>query len=118
MSNRIHPPEWPSPRGPWPDVDGVDRLYEHGWPWCVNAAAHPDNHDGYPDAERHVPWHECRGRELFIDGARRDLDGVPVGISIYIAAPFRFGQPRDERPPDAARVVLEPWTGDDDSSQR
>ncbi|MDT5105573.1 MAG: hypothetical protein QOI25_3086 [Mycobacterium sp.] len=118
MSNRIHPPEWPSPRGPWPEVDSIDRLYDHGWPWCASAAAHPDNHDGYPDQERHVPWHECHGRELFIDGTRRDLDGEPVGVSVYIAAPFRFGQPRDERLPATARVVLETWTSDDDSSHR
>jgi hypothetical protein len=99
MSARIDPPTSDIEQGPWPQVSDASRLYDHGQPWRMNAAAHPDNHDGYPDAERHVPWHECHGRELFIDGARRDLDGAPVGVTVYIAAPFRFGQPRDEAPP-------------------
>jgi hypothetical protein len=118
MSDRIHPPDWPSPRGPWPEVSSVDEIYDHGWPWCVNAAGHPDRDGGYPDPQRHVPWHECHSQAKFLDGACRDLDGKPVGVSVYTAAPFRFGQSRDDASPTAPRVVLETWTDDDEASQR
>jgi hypothetical protein len=37
------------------------------------------------------------------------LDGEPVGVSVYVAAPFRFGQPRENTSPPPARVVLETW---------
>ena len=63
MSDRIDPSSWPSPRGPWPQVSDLSRLYDHGQPWCVNAAAHPDLNDGYPDPDRHLPWHECVERQ-------------------------------------------------------
>lgn len=47
MSDRIDPPHWPSQRGPWPAVSDASRLFDHGWPWCVNAAGHPDPDGGY-----------------------------------------------------------------------
>jgi hypothetical protein len=84
----------------------------------VNAAGHPDPDGGYPDSNRHLPWHECRGAEMFVDGVCRDLDGEPVGVSVYDAAPFRFGEPRDDASPSAPRVVLETWTSDDEPSHR
>jgi hypothetical protein len=118
MTNRIDPPNRSAQRGPWPPVSDLSRLYDHGWPWCMNAAGHPDLNGGYPDPERHLPSHECRSREAFVDGGRRGLDGEQVGLSLYSAAAFRFGQPRDDAPPATARVVLETWTSDDNSSQR
>ena len=45
MTDRIHPPAWHSPRGPWPEVKDLSRLFDHGWPG-VNAAAHPDPDGG------------------------------------------------------------------------
>ena len=83
MSDRIDPPADGPGRGPWRQVGDLSRLYDHGWPWCTNAAAHPDRHDGYPDPDGHRPWHECRGGEAFVDGACRDLDGDLVGLSVY-----------------------------------
>jgi hypothetical protein len=99
-------------------VNELSRLFEHGWPWCANAAGHPDPDGGYPDPERYEPWHECRGAEMFVDGGCRDLDGERVGVSVYNAAPFRFGQPRDGTPPATPRVVLETWMNDLESAQR
>ena len=118
MSDRIDPPHNHLDPSPWPRVDDLSRLFDHGWPWCVNGGAHPDRNGGYPDPERHVPWHECRSRAAFVDDVRRDLYGERVGVSVYNAAPFRFGEPRDDTSPAAPRVVLETWAGDDESAQR
>jgi hypothetical protein len=49
---------------------------------------------------------------------RRDLDGEPAVVSVYQAAPFRFGQLRDDAPPSAPRVVIETWTSGDEPAQR
>jgi hypothetical protein len=114
MTDRIDPADWPSPRGPWPEVKDASRLYDHGQPWCVNAHAHPDPNDGYPDPDRHLPWHECRSVEMYLDGARRGIDGDAVGASVYVAAAFRFGERREIVPAFAARVVLEMWQPDTD----
>jgi hypothetical protein len=84
----------------------------------VNAAAHPDREAGYPDPERHLPWHECHSQAAFLDGVRRNLDGEPAGMSVYNAAAFRFGMPRDNTSSTEPRVVLETWTGGDDAPQR
>jgi hypothetical protein len=118
MSDRIDPPTGDFERGPWPQVSDFSQLFDHGWPWCMNAAAQPGPDGSYPDPERHRPWHECRSREVFVDDVRRDLDGEPLGVSVYNAAPFRFGQLRDDAPPAVPRVVLETWTGDDEPAQR
>lgn len=56
MAETTQPPNWSSPRGPWPDVTDITRLFDHGAWWCVNRAGHPDPDDGYPDVERHTPW--------------------------------------------------------------
>jgi hypothetical protein len=114
MSDRIDPADWPSPRGPWPEVTDNSRLYDHGRAWCVNAHAHPDPNDGYPDRDRHLPWHECRGVETYLDGARSDLDGEPVGVGTYVAAAFRFGELREGSSTSAPRVVIETWRLDTD----
>ena len=118
MSDRIDPPTDDLERGPWPQVGDLSRLYDHGWPWCVNAAAHPDPNGGYPDPERHRPWHECRSGEAYIDGARRGLDGELIALSVYNAVAFRFGQPRDEAPSASPRVVLESWTAGEAATDR
>jgi hypothetical protein len=108
MTDRIDPTAWPSTRGPWPEVTDPSRLYDHGRAWCTNAAGHPGD-DGYPDPDRHVPWHECRGPELSISEVRRDLDGEQVEMSAYVAAAFRYGQPRELPPQSPTRVVIETW---------
>jgi hypothetical protein len=118
MSDRIDPADWPSPRGPWPEVTHTSRLYDHGRAWCVNAHAHPDANGGYPNRGRHLPWHECRSAEMYLDGARRDLDGDLVGASVYAAACFRFGELRGPAASPAARVVLEVWRPDTDEVGR
>jgi hypothetical protein len=118
MSDRIDPPTGDFEQGPWPQVSDLSRLYDHGQPWCVNAPAHPDRDGGYPDPERHLPWHECHSDAAFVDGVRRDLAGEPVGVSVYNAAPFRFGELRDDEPPAVPRVVLETWTSDVAPSHR
>lgn len=48
----------------------------------------------------------------------RDLDGELLGVSVYNAAPFRFGEPRDDTSRAAPRVVLETWTDDDEPAER
>ena len=118
MSDRIDPPDIGFAQGPWPPASDPERLFDHGWPWCVNAAGHPDPDGGYPDRECHLPAHECHSRSAFLDGVCRDLDGEPLGVSVYNAAPFRFGQLRDEASPACPRVVLEAWTCDDEPAQR
>jgi hypothetical protein len=118
MTDRIDPPDRSS-RRPWPEVTDLSRLYDHGRTWCVNARAHPDRNGGYPDPERHLPWHECHTAEAFVDDMRRDLDGAELGVAVYAAAPFRFGQPRGAAPPSEARVVVETWPANtDEPSQR
>src|SRR4051812_19880386 len=106
MTDRIDPSVWPSRRGPWPEVREISQLYDHGYWWCVNAAGHPGE-DGYPDPERHVPWHECRAPKSSLDGARRDIDGASLEISVYVAAAFRFGQPRQLSLRAPVRVVID-----------
>jgi hypothetical protein len=118
MSDRIDPPDDGFEHGPWPPVSDPGRLFDHGWPWCVNATGHPDREGGYPDPHRHLPAHECHSRAAFLVGVRRDMEGEPIGVSVYNAAPFRFGQLRDEAEPASPRVVLEAWTGDGQTVQR
>lgn len=93
MTDRIDRENWPTPRGPWHEVLDLSRLYDHGRPWCANAAGHPGE-DGYPDPELHRPWHECRSPEAALDGALLGTDGVPADLTVYLAAPFRFGELR------------------------
>ncbi len=81
MSDRIDPANDDLERRPWPQVSDLSRLFDRGRPWCVNAAAHPDENHDYPDPERHLPWHECRSAETFVDGVCRDLAGESVAVS-------------------------------------
>ena len=109
MSHRTQPPNWPSSRGPWPEVAGIDRLFDHGKSWCATAQGHPEPDDGYPDSDRHVPWNECRTLISSFEGARRDLHGGPLELELYAAAAFQFGTPRGEALPDETRVILEAY---------
>jgi hypothetical protein len=114
MTDRNDPPS-----RPWPEVTDLSRLYDHGQPWCANARAHPDLNGGYPDADRHLPWHECRSNEAFVDDARRNLDSDELGLTVYLASAFRFGELRDTTESHAPRVVIETWPSDADGpSQR
>jgi hypothetical protein len=91
MAETTQPPNWPSPRGPWPDVTDSTRLFDHGAWWCVNRAGHPDPEDGYPDVDRHTPWDECHSITGSFTGVRADVTGPPLELELYAAAPFRFG---------------------------
>jgi hypothetical protein len=108
MSDRTQPPNWPSSRGPWPEVTDASRLFDHGKPWCATAHGHPEPDDGYPDPDRHVPWNECRTPVSYFDGTR-DLSGTPVTLELYAAAAFQFGVPRNEALPAETRIVLEAY---------
>ena len=114
MVDPIDPRSWPSPRGPWPEVTDLSRLFDHGQHWCVNSAGHPDPQRGYPDANVHRPWSECRTREWSVDG-RRELDGDPLGLTVYGAAPFRFGESRGLPKPEP-RVVVDAWGATSEST--
>ena len=65
MSDRIYPPDDGFGGGPWPPVSDPSRLFDHGWPWCVNAAGHPRSARRLPDPGRHLPAHECHSRAVF-----------------------------------------------------
>lgn len=117
MVDPIDAATWPSLRGPWPEVSDISRVYDHGWRWCVNARGHPQSSGGYPDVQRHDPWDECRTHTWFLDGARRGLSGPEVELSVYGAAAFRFGQPRDGTSLPRPRVVIESYDLADEASQ-
>jgi len=109
MSDRTQPPNWPSPRGPWPEVTDGSRLFDHGKAWCATAHGHPEPDDGYPDPDRHVPWNECRSVVSYFDGARQGIDGARLELELYVAAAFQFGALRSEAAPSEARIVLEAY---------
>lgn len=110
MPEPTQPSERPRARGPWPDVEDLSRIYDHGRSWCANADAHPDANGGYPDPDRHLPWRECRTLATAIAGVRADLHGAALELEVYAAASFTFGEPRT---PNATghetRVVLEAY---------
>jgi hypothetical protein len=112
MAEFTDPARPPDPNGPWLTVTGVDQLFDHGRPWCANAAGHPSGDQSYPDAAVHVPV-ECRSQSLFVDDNRQDLHGASMELEVYVAAPFRFGWARSHgyRPSRAPRIVFE--FGDD-----
>lgn len=111
MADGIEPSATPDPRGPWPEVHDLTRVFDTGWTWCVNADAHPGDSD-YPDAERHLPPHECHGPQVWLDDAQLDLGSGSLDVCIYLAAPFRFGQPREGAKEPRVRLMLEAWDGD------
>jgi hypothetical protein len=115
MANRSDHSTPRPPRGPWPEVNDLDRLFDHGRWWCINAAGHPADQDDYPDAEVHRPWHECRSVEVDLDGACRDLIGDAVFASVYLAEPFRFGMPRTDASVTRPRLVVEFADADEES---
>lgn len=110
MVDPIDASTWPTPRGPWPEVHDTSRFFDHGRAWCINAAGHPDSAAaGYPDVQVHDPWDECRTRTWFLDQARHGLSGSEVELSVYGAAAFRFGLPRDGSLRPGPRVVIETY---------
>lgn len=126
-ADRIDPCSDPTPRGPWPPVTDLTRIYDHGRDWCTHRDARPEQNGGYPAAP-HLPS-ECRTREYFLDvvtDARTRLDGerddeqvsTAVGLSFYCASAFRFGQARASALPSVPRVVLETWTGRAEGADR
>lgn len=109
MSDRTQPPSWPSPRGPWHEVEDVTRLYDQGKPWCAAAAGHPTDAQDYPEVDRHIPWNECRTLTSYFDGPRRNLTGADVELEVYAAAPYQFGALRDAALPGKPRIVIESY---------
>jgi hypothetical protein len=109
MTDRIDSSAWPTKRGPWPEVTDLSRLYDHGRSWCINAAGHPGE-AGYPDAGLHAPWDECHGPDRSVQ-ARDGLAGKQGDLCVYVAAPFRFGQPRAVTDNDI-RVIIETHSAD------
>lgn len=120
MAETTQPRNWPSPRGPWPEVTDLSRLFDHGAWWCANRAGHPDPENGYPDAEGHTPWDECRSLAGSFAGVRAGLTGPRLEVEVYVAAPFRFGRLAAEVTgvPVSPRVVFECYSdGDTESSE-
>ena len=107
MSDRTNPASWPNSRGPWHEVKNVTRVYDHGMPWCLNTAGHPDPDGGYPDPAIHLPADECRSAGLCLDGVKCDLTGPTGGLEVYAAQPFRFGELRATARDASTRMVLE-----------
>jgi hypothetical protein len=88
-------------------VPDLSRLYDHGAPWCINAAGHPPRENGYPNPRIHLPPFECRSISLYFDDLRADLAGPAHGLEVYIAQPFQFGRLRTAEPAPSPRVVFE-----------
>ena len=57
-----------------------------------------------------------RQKSALLPIVQKDVEAARV--SVYNAAPFQFGEPRDSTPTAAPRVVLETWTNDEEASQR
>lgn len=115
MADRTDPSDRPTARGPWAEVTELNQFFDHGAPWCINADGHP-GYD-YPDPEIHVPASECRAVGLSLD-ARTDLAGRPRVLEAYVAQPFRFGEQRDSREADSARLLFDFVDDDMESSMR
>ena len=102
MPDRTEPNNWPSSRGPWPEVTDVPRLYDLGAPWCLEARAHPDpDGGGYPEVRRHAR-DECASRPIHVGDARRGVLGPIGALAVYAVMPFQFGTRRD----DAVNVAV------------
>jgi hypothetical protein len=107
MSDRTNPASWPNPRGPWHEVGDLTRVYDHGMPWCLNAAGHPDSSGGYPEPAIHLPADECRTAGLYLDGVTRELTGPGCGLEVYAAHQFRFGELRATAGRPSTRIVVD-----------
>src|SRR4051794_17166935 len=117
MPDRTDHPSWPTPRGPWPDADTADRIFDHGAPWCLNADGHPGPDDDYPDQARHFPPYECRTPSLFLD-ATDGLTGPPCELEVYAGRAYRFGELRTAARPDHTRVVFDLYDDTNDLAPR
>lgn len=117
MPNPIEPPAWPTPRGPWPEATDIDRIFDPGAPWCINAAGHPGYHDDYPNRQRHFPPYECRTRGLYLDG-HDGLDGPTCDLDIYVARSYQFGELREEATPPQTRIVFDLYNETNNHSTR
>jgi hypothetical protein len=116
MPDRTDDHALPTPRGPWPEVTDLDRIFDHGAPWCINADGHPGN-DDYPDRARHFPPYECRTKGLVV-GATDGLTGPPCDLEVYAARAFRFGELRHVASPDHTRVVFDCYDETHETSPR
>jgi hypothetical protein len=118
MPDRTESRNWPSDRGPWPEVTTVQRVYDHGFSWCLERDGHPDpSGGGYPDAALHDTA-ECQSRPYLFDGLRVGLLGEPVSLAIYGAAPFQFGALRSGAFRPQARIMLDLADDAESSDQR
>lgn len=93
MQDRIDPSNWPTSRGPWPEVTDSTRLLDPGATWCVNSGGHPLGGDGYPDPNIHYPFDECMTPSLFVEDSCVELAGPQLDLMVYAARPFLFGRP-------------------------
>jgi hypothetical protein len=117
VTDRTDQPHRPTVRGPWPEASEVDRIFDYGAPWCINAEGHPGPDDDYPDRSRHFPPYECRTNGLVID-AIDGITGPPCELEVYAAAAFRFGELREAASPDHTRVIFDCCDEASDTSPR
>lgn len=110
-------PEFPRPRGPWPEVHDDDRVFDHGAAWCINADGHPGFARDYPDPMRHIPAYECRSAGLFLDVAE-GLTGNSCELDAYLGRPYRFGELRSVASVDETRVVFDYFGAATDTTAR
>ena len=103
MSDGIHPPEWPSARGPWPEVNDSSRLYDGGWSWCTNAAAHPDDNAGYPVGLRLAEAAALRPQDIYF------MRGIVSPAIQWPAEPLKSEISIAD--PDSGRVVAHAFGG-------
>jgi hypothetical protein len=94
------------PPGPWPEVHGNDRIFDHGAGWCTNAVGHPGFDVDYPDPIRHLPPYECRSSGLFVDAAD-GLTGRACDVEVYAARPYQFGELRSAAGHASPRIVFD-----------
>ena len=101
---------------PWPEITEPDRIYDFGAPWCINVAGHPDGYASYPDPQAHVPADECQSRSIYLDDVNVDLTGAALGLQVYAARPYVFGQRQTAGRRGPSRVVLDFYDLADDSA--
>ena len=118
MRDRTDKSDWPNMQGPWHEVTDIGRVFDHGALWCIYAAGHPDREGGYPDPLIHVPPWECRTAGLTLRDIRDELLGDRLGLEIYAAKPFVYGEPRDAHDDAETRIVFETFDQADTSSIR
>jgi hypothetical protein len=94
MPETTQPENWPSPRGPWPEIGNSSRIFDHGRYWCANAAGHPNPEGGYPNPAVHIPFDECRTLAASFADVRRNLSEQTYELDLYAAAAFQFGAAR------------------------